>query len=248
MSIHKDLTGADLHEPKGADTATSGKVYVSDGAGSGVWTAASSVISNTAWSTGDLKFTWKSTADDTWIMGSAGSIGDGSSSATIRANADCEDLFLFIYSWFVDVNAPVSGGRGASAAADWAAHKRITLPDMWGRAVGLAGAGSGLTSRTFYTKTGTETHTITRANLPNTSVTVTVTDPGHDHIERGDGNGGIGNQMVLALGNGSNSASASTTSSSTTGITAAFNLNGSVSQTTVSLMQPTVFLNIMIKL
>ncbi len=177
MSVHKDLTGADLHEPKGADTATSGKVYVSDGAGSGVWTTASSVITNTAWSTGDLKVTLKTVADTTWIMGSAGSIGDGSSSATIRANADCEDLFLFLYSKFVDANAPVSGGRGASGAADWAAHKRITLPDMWGRAIGLAGAGSGLTSRAYFAKAGTETHTITRANLPNTSVTVTVTDP-----------------------------------------------------------------------
>lgn len=38
MSVwHKNLTGADLHEPKGAATASSGQVYVSDGAGSGIW-------------------------------------------------------------------------------------------------------------------------------------------------------------------------------------------------------------------
>lgn len=37
MPTHASLTGADLHEPKGADTATSGTVYVSDGAGSGAW-------------------------------------------------------------------------------------------------------------------------------------------------------------------------------------------------------------------
>lgn len=248
MSVHKDLTGADLHEPKGADTATSGKVYVSDGAGSGVWTAASSVISNTAWSTGDLKVTLKTVADTTWIMGSAGSIGDGSSSATIRANADCEDLFLFLHGTFSNASAPVSGGRGASAAADWAAHKRITLPDMWGRALGVVGAGSGLTSRAYFATTGTETVTLTRANLPNTSISVTITDPGHTHEERGDGVGGDGNQVVLGVGNASNSASGNTTSSSTTGITGAFNLNGGVTQTTVSLMQPTVFVNVMIKL
>jgi hypothetical protein len=35
MAAHSTLTGADLHEPKGADTATSGQVYVFDGAGSG---------------------------------------------------------------------------------------------------------------------------------------------------------------------------------------------------------------------
>lgn len=34
---HSSLTGAELHEPKGADSASSGEVYVSDGAGSGAW-------------------------------------------------------------------------------------------------------------------------------------------------------------------------------------------------------------------
>lgn len=38
MALHKDLTGAELHEPKGADTATSGQVYVANGSGSGTWT------------------------------------------------------------------------------------------------------------------------------------------------------------------------------------------------------------------
>ena len=38
MALHKDLTGAELHEPKGIETATSGQVYVSNGSGSGVWT------------------------------------------------------------------------------------------------------------------------------------------------------------------------------------------------------------------
>lgn len=35
MALHKDLTGSDLHEPKGIATASSGEVYVADGAGSG---------------------------------------------------------------------------------------------------------------------------------------------------------------------------------------------------------------------
>lgn len=39
MALHQNLTGADLHEPKGAATATINKVYVSDGSGSGAWTA-----------------------------------------------------------------------------------------------------------------------------------------------------------------------------------------------------------------
>lgn len=37
MALHKDLTGADLHEPKGVAAASSGQVYVANGSGSGVW-------------------------------------------------------------------------------------------------------------------------------------------------------------------------------------------------------------------
>ena len=36
---HSTLTGSELHEPKGADTASLGTVYVADGAGSGSWNA-----------------------------------------------------------------------------------------------------------------------------------------------------------------------------------------------------------------
>lgn len=34
---HKDLTGDQLHEPKGTSTAPEGSVYVADGGGSGTW-------------------------------------------------------------------------------------------------------------------------------------------------------------------------------------------------------------------
>lgn len=34
---HSNLTGSDLHEPKGASSASNNTVYVSDGAGSGAW-------------------------------------------------------------------------------------------------------------------------------------------------------------------------------------------------------------------
>lgn len=37
MALHNTLTGAALHEPKGADAALTGQVYVSDGSGSGQW-------------------------------------------------------------------------------------------------------------------------------------------------------------------------------------------------------------------
>lgn len=38
MAEHSTLTGANLHEPKGAASAAANTVYVADGAGSGAWT------------------------------------------------------------------------------------------------------------------------------------------------------------------------------------------------------------------
>lgn len=37
MVAHRDLTGADLHEPKGVATASIDTIYVADGSGSGSW-------------------------------------------------------------------------------------------------------------------------------------------------------------------------------------------------------------------
>jgi len=39
MGAHKDLSGIDLHEPKGVEDASSGQYYAADGAGSGAWTS-----------------------------------------------------------------------------------------------------------------------------------------------------------------------------------------------------------------
>lgn len=36
---HRTVTDPDIHEPKGASTAASGRAYIADGAGSGAWTA-----------------------------------------------------------------------------------------------------------------------------------------------------------------------------------------------------------------
>jgi hypothetical protein len=56
MALHKDLTGAELHEPKGVDSATDGDVYVADGAGSGTWeNKYSDIIAlNQYWQTGQM--------------------------------------------------------------------------------------------------------------------------------------------------------------------------------------------------
>lgn len=37
MALHKNMTGSDVHESKGAETAVAGTVYVANGGGSGSW-------------------------------------------------------------------------------------------------------------------------------------------------------------------------------------------------------------------
>lgn len=177
-TVHSTLTGADLHESKGVATALSGEVYVADGAGSGVWTPASSVVTNTAFTTGDLKITHKVSADTSWIMWSDGTIGDGSSGASLRANADTAALFALYWNNYSNTLCPVITGRGVSAVADYAAHKKLTLPVGLGRSLALAGTGAGLTAHTVgSTVTTSETTTLIAANLPAYTPSGTISIP-----------------------------------------------------------------------
>lgn len=164
-AIHKNLTGSDLHEPKGADTAVNGCVYVSDGAGSGAWTLASSVVTNQAFSTGDTKMTYKVVADTGWVMMDNGTIGDGSSGASNRANADTSALFTLLWN---NTSLTVSTGRGASASADFAAHKTIQLPQISGSFPKIGSSGLATTG-------GASTVTLSTANLPPYTPSGTVT-------------------------------------------------------------------------
>lgn len=75
-----------------------------------------------------------------WLICAGGTIGDGSSGASLRANADMQTLFNILWDvghTYATLSIYDSGGSGstygASAAADWAAHKRIALPDFRGR-------------------------------------------------------------------------------------------------------------------
>ena len=79
-----------------------------------------------------------------------GSIGDASSGATTRANADTSALFILMFDNITDTYAPLftSGGFSdlrssyANAAAAFAAHTRITMPKQLGRMLTIAGDGS----------------------------------------------------------------------------------------------------------
>lgn len=130
-------------------------------------------VDSSVWGTGDIKLTLKTAADAGWRMFDDGTIGDASSSATY-ANAAAEALFTLMFDNFVDANAAITTSVGGAttrsaqtnAATAWAAHCRIALPKVLGRAIAIAGSGSGLTSRALGVAVGAESHTLTVDELP----------------------------------------------------------------------------------
>ena len=74
-----------------------------------------------------------------WVRANGMAIGSVTSTGfpdVERANADCHDLFLFLWNQApFDGGLAVSGGRGANAATDWTAGKQIRLPDWRGYAL-----------------------------------------------------------------------------------------------------------------
>ena len=125
-------------------------------------TAAIAAASAGGFSTGDVKLTLKAVADAGWIFMNDGTIGDATSGATY-ANANAQALFVLLWGTVVNAWCPVSGGRGANALADFNAHKTMGLPKALGRSFACAGAGSGLTSRSLGQVSGAETETPTVA-------------------------------------------------------------------------------------
>lgn len=202
-------------------------------------------------STGDVKMTIKLVADPGWVLCTDGSIGDAASSATTRANADCLALFTLLYDNFVDADLPIATSAGAAttraaqtnAATAWAAHCKITLLRTVGRAFGMAGSGSGLTSRVMGSTIGAETVTIATTNVP--ALTVTVTDPGHTHNTETVGAASLSGGAINTPQDGGGAAGGIVVSN-TTGITAAANVGSP--NTPLGIVQPTAWFNVMIKL
>lgn len=106
---------------------------------------------------GTILDTFAATAPAYFHLLAGGTIGDASSGASVRANADQENLFTFLWNNLADTQAPVSTGRGANAAADFAAHKTITLPDMRGKTSFMK---NGATFSTMGATGGGETQTL----------------------------------------------------------------------------------------
>lgn len=197
------------------------------------WLANPTLVSTIgAFTTGDVKLTIKTTADTGWVLFNDGTIGNAASGGTTRANADTSALFTLLWNNTANADCAVSGGRGANAAADYAANKTIALPKALGRALATFGAGSGLTSRAMAAILGEETHILTNAESAahtHTQATGTVS------IDSGSGVG-----TCLNTGAGVNAPSPLSVVTVT--------LNNSGGGGAHNNMQPTVFLNVMMKL
>lgn len=137
------------------------------------------VSESSLWQTGDLKHRFADGIHDGWVRANGRTVGAASSGATERANEDTEDLFTLLWEGTSNTICPVSGGRGASAAADFAANKTIQLPDLRGRALaGLDDMGQSAAGRlnaavvatgdatTLGSSGGEDRHTLTLAESP----------------------------------------------------------------------------------
>lgn len=121
---------------------------------------------NLGWTTGDVKLTYKSVADEGWVMMNDGSIGNASSGATTRANADCYDLFMLLWNipaTTVQTFAGVPTNK-TTAIQDWSGNKRLVLPKVLGRALASAGSGEGLSPRGLGSNVGAEKYISSYSN------------------------------------------------------------------------------------
>lgn len=119
------------------------------------------------WDVGDVRLSLSPIPHSGWLAMNDGTIGNALSGASNYANANAVTLFTLLWNNYTDVHAPVSGGRGASAAADFAANKTITLTRVLGRAIiGGGGTGAGLTTRISGDYGGEETHIDSATEMP----------------------------------------------------------------------------------
>ena len=207
--------------------------------------------------TGDAQLTLQSTADAGWVMMDDGTIGNASSGASTRAAADTSDLFTLLYA-LADADVPLFTSSGAattrtaqgSAATAFANSCSVSLPLQLGRSFIVAGAGVGLTSRALASSVGQETTTLEQSDLPNVNQAITVNDPHHSHAVSPSGaTVGVGGQNYgLNDTPAPHGDYALSIIAAATGITASFHLNGNVTQTTPTNMQPSTAWNVMLKL
>jgi hypothetical protein len=118
--------------------------------------------------TGDLKLTMAPTASEGWVMLNDNTIGSNLSGADVRGD-HVRNLFNMLWNYpniSLLSNTGSSVIKSGNAATDWNSSRRLILPRALGRAIAIAGLGVGLTQRNIGQFIGSETHTLTIDELP----------------------------------------------------------------------------------
>lgn len=241
----------DITIPRGADgtngtNGTNGLGVPAGGAAGQVLTKNTATDNDTSWQTpaavpsGTVVFTILAAAPAGWLLFADQTIGNTGSGASY-ANAAAVNVFTALFDNASDANCPLltSAGAGTTRAAQtnaataWAANCRMAMPKSLGRALAVAGTGAGLTARALADNAGAETHVLTAAQLPSSGQTVAL---------KAGGTGGT----QAGIHKGTTDVSVSTATDATAG-SANLPVTGGT-DTAHNNMQPTVFLNCMVKL
>jgi hypothetical protein len=90
--------------------------------------------------TGDFKYTVSTFQPFGWVAANDQNIGSLASNADGRANIDTWPLYSLIWNTIPQYFAPVAGGKGGSAYADFTANKAMQLPLTLGRVFAASNA------------------------------------------------------------------------------------------------------------
>jgi hypothetical protein len=211
---------------------------------------------------GHVAFTLATTAPSGWLMFDDTTMGDASSGANHASNANLA-VFTLLFNGVSDTNAPLLTSTGAAttraaqgtAAAAWAANCRMSLPKTLGRALGVAGAGAGLTSQALGGAVGANSVNIAQSGLPNVApsfagATGAVNVTASTNVLAGQSSPGVPNTGGNVTGVSSATASnpVLTSSGSFTPSGTISSINGGQAQTATSIMSPQTFFNAIVKL
>lgn len=120
-------------------------------------------LTTAGFQTGDMAFSYRTTAKPGWLFANGKTIGNAASGATGLANDTAQALFYHLWTeeptntlLVIQTSSGAPTTRGATKEADWAANKRMPLPDPQGCAFAAADNmdGGGTTRLGFGTSGG----------------------------------------------------------------------------------------------
>lgn len=190
-----------------------------------VFILASHKYEQTTFITGDINLTTYNGDKAGWLRcndSTKTTIGSATSGATLRANADCQQLYKLYWNNYADTECAVTGGRGATANDDWLANKPIAIPSIYDKVIGIHDING---TKRLGQHVGAETHTLTEGEMPAHSHSGSSVNGSYQFF------GGPGGSTVM-----------------TTGSATALNMVSNGGSQAHSIMQPTIFLNLYIKL